>query len=77
MGLLREDLKTQRELDESLLAGVLGVIKEGEGRWAGSAGERTMMRKFEGFLVGRIQVLGRCYGKIEGVVERGVGVASV
>jgi hypothetical protein len=60
------------DLDGALLLGILGAVWEG--RWAGSSGEKTILRKFEGFLNGRVVVLAGCYRKGGRVLRRGVGV---
>lgn len=69
---LREDLKTQRQLDEGLRKGVLGAC--GERRWGGSENERIMVRRFVLFVEGRLGVLEGCYERVGGVVE---GIGSV
>jgi hypothetical protein len=70
--LLREDLKTQRELDRHLHDTLLEAAREK--KWAGSPGERSLMRKFVGFVEGRMGALGVTYGKLEGLVGRMEGV---
>jgi len=72
LALLREDLKTQRELDRHLHDTLLEAAREKN--WAGSPGERSLMRKFVGFVEGRMGALGTTYGKLEGLVGRMEGV---
>ena len=72
LALLKEDLKTQRELDRHLHDTLLEAAREK--KWAGSAGERSLMRKFVGFVEGRMGALGTTYGKLEGLVGRMEGV---
>ena len=72
LALLREDLKTQRELDRHLHDTLLEAAREKN--WAGSPGERSLMRKFVGFVEGRMGALGVTYGKLEGLVGRMEGV---
>jgi hypothetical protein len=74
LALLKEDLKTQRELDRHLHDTLLEAAREK--RWAGSAGERSLMRKFVGFVEGRMGALGVAYGRLEGLVGRMEGVES-
>jgi hypothetical protein len=68
LGLLGEDLRTQRELDRGLKVAVLGAC--GEKRWGGSENERIMVGRFTLFIEGRLGVLEGCYGRVEKVVER-------
>jgi hypothetical protein len=68
LSLLGEDLKTQRELDDALTRGILRAATEK--RWVGSAGEKTILRKFCRFVEGRVGVLDACYGKVGGFVRR-------
>jgi hypothetical protein len=72
LALLKEDLKTQRELDRHLHDTLLEAAREK--KWAGSPGERSLMRKFVGFVEGRMGALGVTYGKLEGLVGRMEGV---
>lgn len=72
LALLKEDLKTQRELDRHLHDPLLEAAREK--KWAGSPGERSLMRKFVGFVEGRMGALGVTYGKLEGLVGRMEGV---
>ncbi|KAN0116774.1 hypothetical protein V8E51_002751 [Hyaloscypha variabilis] len=72
LALLKEDLKTQRELDERLQNMVLAESKEK--RWAGSPGERSLVRKFVGFVEGRMHALGNVYSGVEEVVRGCEGV---
>ncbi|KAE9376370.1 hypothetical protein N431DRAFT_400542 [Stipitochalara longipes BDJ] len=72
LALLREDLKTQRELDERLRN--MLVSESREKRWGGSPGERSLLRKFVGFVEGRIGALGNAYENVEGLVRGCEGV---
>ncbi len=67
VGILREDLNTQRELDGAFRMGVLGKCGE---RWGGSENEKIMIQRFVIFVEGRLRVLEGCYGRIEGVADR-------
>jgi hypothetical protein len=40
-----------------------------EKRWAGSPGERSLVRKFVGFVEGRMGALGNVYSGVEEVVR--------
>ena len=73
--LIKEDCKTQRELDDRL-KGML-IKESSERRWAGSPGERSLMRKFVGFVDGRCGRMGDVYGKVENVIESGEGVVRL
>jgi hypothetical protein len=66
LSLLKEDLKTQRELDQRLKDALLEAAKEG--RWAGSPGEKSLIRKFAGFVEGRVGALAAVYTRVEEVV---------
>jgi hypothetical protein len=72
LALLKEDLKTQRELDRHLHDTLLDAAREK--KWAGSPGERSLMRKFVGFVEGRMGALGTTYGRLEGLVGKMEGV---
>jgi len=73
--LLKEDLKTQKELDDRLRN---MLLKESEERrWGGSPGERSLVRKFVGFVEGRCARLGAVYGRVQSVVGECEGVVRL
>jgi hypothetical protein len=72
LGLIGEDLKAQRKLDNALTRRILGAATEK--RWVGSTGEKTILRRFGRFVEGRMRILDACYGKVEGVMGRMEGV---
>jgi len=67
LGTMKEDLKTQKQLDQGLRNCILGACIDA--RFPGSESERILMRRFVQFVDSRLGYLEACYKKIEERVE--------
>jgi len=71
---LREDVKVQRKLDEGIWKKIQSACQDG--RFLHTGGEKVGMKRFEGFVGGRLKVLGEGYARMEGLCAGVMGMVG-